>query len=166
MKMQNILVPTDFSTNSLKAFEFAQHLAQQNNAILHVLHIVEPVSTAKDYDDEFNLERYEQARFLYAEEELRRFIFKNAPSKVEIVESLLIGKPHEQILKYTSEKEVDVIILASHGWTGLTHILMGSVANKVVRYADVPVICIKANSTVNLKDSQAEDNTFAENWVG
>ena len=165
VSFKNILVPTDFSANSLQALEFGHTLAQQKQSILHVLHIIEPVYNQNSLLDNFDEKQFQKSRILDAEEELRRFVNKISCQGVEIIEALHPGIPDEQILRYSKKNDIDLIIIASHGWTGLSHLITGNVANKVLRYSEVPTICIKANIPLQ-KENRSLRNTFAENWVG
>ncbi|HUX92734.1 MAG TPA: universal stress protein [Ignavibacteriaceae bacterium] len=165
VEYKNILVPTDFSVNSVQALEFGHMLAKQNHSVLHVLHIIESVYNQDQSLDDFNKKRFEEARYLDAEEELRRFINKVSSKGVDIIEILAPGKPYEQILNYSRKNHVDLIVIASHGWTGLSNLVTGNVCNKVLRFSEIPTICIKANASL-LQDVRANRNTFAENWVG
>ena len=162
----NILVPTDFSENSVQALEFAHYLAKPIKAVLHVLHIVEPVLRTEQNRNRFSEEKFERSKFLEAEEELRRFINKISPQGIQIIEALAPGKPHEQILQYSIKNNIDLIVIASHGWTGLSHLITGNVANKVLRYSEVPTICIKSNNLVMQNGNISHKSTFAENWFG
>ncbi len=166
VKFTNILVPTDFSDNSVHAFEFAHYIAMPSKAILHVLHIVEPAITDGAIKNLFNKEKFEHSKLLEAEEELRRFINKISPQGIKIVEALEHGKPYEQILNYSTKNHIDLIVIASHGWTGLSHLITGNVANKVMRYSEVPIICIKTTSSILQKYNSINESSFAENWFG
>ncbi len=163
---KNILVPTDFSDNSIQALEFACNVARQNKSNLHVMHVIEPAHQNYRSEDDFYQTRYNQSRLLDAEEEMRRFISKISLQGINIVEALHSGKPHEQIIQYSHQENIDLIVIASHGWTGLSHLITGNVANKVMRYADVPTICIKANNLVMQNGTSQFKSTYAENWVG
>lgn len=162
---KNILVPTDFSDNSIQALEFACVLARYSQSVLHVIHIIEPVLQSFRSADGFHQARFEQSRLLDAEEEMRRFLSNISMKDIQIVETLNSGKPHEQILLYTRKTKIDLIVIASHGWTGLTHLITGNVANKVMRYSDIPTICVKANNLMQ-KEAHYPKTSFAENWVG
>jgi nucleotide-binding universal stress UspA family protein len=162
----NILVPTDFSDNSLHALEFAHSLAKYSTAVLHVLHVVEPILNTEKYWAKENKEGFEKTRELNAEEDLRRFINRISPQGVRIVEVLKSGKPHEQVLKYSHNNHIDLIVISSHGWTGLSHMITGNVTNKVFRYSEIPIICVKSNNLISQKDAFAARGDFAENWVG
>ncbi len=166
LKFKNILVPTDFSENSINALEFAHYVAQQNKSAIHVLHIIEPINRSKLFNDNFSESRFERSRYLDAEEELRRFINKISFQGVQIIEALNPGKPHEQILIYSRHHSIDLIVIASHGWTGITSMATGSVANKILRSSEVPTILVKSNTFVLQKGILNTKNTFAENWVG
>ena len=166
LNFKNILVPTDFSENSINALEFALYLAKQSKSIIHVLHIIEPISRSKTFIDNFSELKFEKSRFLDAEEELRRFVNRISLQGVQIVEALDPGKPHEQILSYSRHHNIDLIVIASHGWTGLTNMTTGSIANKILRSSEVPTILVKSNTLVTQKGIQNLKSTFAENWVG
>jgi nucleotide-binding universal stress UspA family protein len=166
MNFTNILVPTDFSDNSLQALEFAHSLAKFTKATLHVIHIVEPILNTEKYWTRDNKEGFEKTRELNAEEDLRRFINRISPQGVRIIEALKSGRPHEQVLKYSQKNNIDLIVIASHGWTGLSHMITGNVTNKIFRYSEIPTICVKANNLVFQKDALAARGDFAENWVG
>lgn len=166
MNYRNILVPTDFSENSVKALEFACGIVKQNKSNLHLLHIIEPRNYSDEYENRFYDKTLEQSILLEAEEEMRRFIGKISSNGIKIIETINSGKPHEQIIRYSHKENIDLIVIASHGWTGLTHLITGNIANKVMRYSDVPTICIKSNNLVMQKDASAFKTTFAENWVG
>jgi len=164
--LTNILVPTDFSENSTQALEFAHYLAMSSKASLHVLHIVEPIITSGLGRENLIKEKFIHFKLLEAEEELRRFINKISPQGIRIIEALKQGKPHEQILQYSTQNHIDLIVIASHGCTGLSHLITGNVANKVIRFSEVPTICIKTNNLVLQKENSVHKNNFAENWFG
>jgi nucleotide-binding universal stress UspA family protein len=166
LSFKNILVPTDFSENSVHALEFAHYLAKQSKSALHVLHIIEPINRSKPFNDNFSELRFERSRFLEAEEELRRFINRISLQGVQIIEALDPGKPNEQILRYSRNHNIDLIVIASHGWTGLTNMTTGSIANKILRASEVPTILVKSNSLTMQNGIKNTKNSFAENWVG
>ena len=69
-------------------------------------------------------------------------------------------------MSYAKDNQIDLIVIASHGWTGLSHLITGSVADKVLRNSDIPTICVKSNIPLLEKDKATFRNPFAENWVG
>ena len=162
----NILVPTDFSDNSFQALEFALCLAKSSKAVLHVLHVVEPILNTEKYWSKDNKEGFEKTRELNAEEDLRRFINRISLQGVKIIEALKSGKPHEQVLKYSYKNHIDLIVIASHGWTGMSTMITGNVTNKIFRYSEIPTICIKSTNLAVQNGALSARSDFAENWVG
>jgi universal stress protein A len=163
MHFKNILVPTDFSDNSAKAYEFSLSLAKTNTAKLHLLHIVEPLFYNQEfssYSDEFSFDR---DRTFEAEEELERFINKFSNVGIEIERAIKAGKAHEEIINYSKDNGADLIIISTHGRKNM-HTVTGSVTKKILSFARVPVICIKANIPSVIENYKFMN--IVENWVG
>jgi len=161
---KNLLVPTDFSKNSSLAYEFSLNFIQKSSVTLHVMHVVEPLFHTylnSGIDDQISFDR---DRVLEAEEELERFINAYSNSGIEINRIIKTGKAHEEILKYSKSSNIDLIIIATHGWTNLSHLLAGNVTKKVLKLSEVPVICIKTN--VYRGSETVHQESLAENWVG
>ena len=164
--IKNILVPTDFSDNSVQAFDFGLFLASQNSATLHLLHvvvteIVDSIIMNHEISDD-NL----HSRIMEAEEELRRFIAKIPPYNIKIIESLRVGEPVEQILDYSRTNNTDLITIATHGSTNHSHLPTGSVTNKILNFSETPVICIKPGLSKPQISRTRIRASWAENWVG
>jgi nucleotide-binding universal stress UspA family protein len=123
-----ILHPTDFSERSRHAFDVACALARGGGR-LNVLHVVEAVHVAS--------EGYEQALY----ERLR--MFQTDDPSIQIEYWLREGDPATEILSDASGKECDLIALGTHGWTGLDRLLMGSVAETILRGAGCPVLVVR-----------------------
>ena len=166
MKYRNILVPVDFSSNSIQAFEFAQQLARQNNSVLHIIHVIDPFIDVGYSSNSAYKENIISMRVRNANEELQKFIDEIPHPGINIVEVLKSGEPYEEILDYCRKQKIDLIIIASHGWTGLYSLPMGNVAGKVMKYASVPVVCLKTINAILKKDSSKSKEIMAENWVG
>ena len=164
-QVKNILVPIDFSTSSYQVFELGHCLARQNGANLHLIHVIDPIYYQEQQPRKSDLEFIHKIRFENAKEELRKFKFGVPHSEVEITEVLIEGIPHKEILNYSRQNDIDMIVIASHGWTNLSHMLMGSIADKIMRQSDVPVICVKSNVSV-IRSREMRRHSFAENWVG
>jgi nucleotide-binding universal stress UspA family protein len=162
--MNNILTPVDFSINSVQAFDFAVRYSQQHKATLHLLHIIDPSFNEDNpglNDDYILMERLRNAN-----EELKKFVNEIPHPDVEIIENLQTGKPYKEILNYTRQHEIDVIIIGSHGWTAEYNLVTGSVAAKVIELSKVPVICVKTDASILKKHEIIIDTTMAENWIG
>ena len=166
MKYRNILVPVDFSSNSVQAFDFAQQLALHNNSTLHIIHIIDPFIDIGYSSNSAYRENIISMRVRNANEELQKFIDEIPHPGVNIIEVLKSGEPYEEILNYCRMQKIDLIIISSHGWTGLYHLPMGNVASKVMKHANIPVVCLKTINTIMKKDSSKSKEVMAENWVG
>jgi nucleotide-binding universal stress UspA family protein len=165
IKVKNVLVPIDFSTNSDRAFGVGHCLAKLNNAKLHLIHVIDPsyykVKQRKISDREF----IRKIRFENAKEELRKFKLEVPHSDIEIIEVLIEGIPHKEILSYAKQNDIDMIVIISHGWTNLPNMLMGKTANKIMLQANIQVICIKSNLSV-IKNRAIRKQKIKENWNG
>jgi len=163
MLFKNILVPTDFSANSEQSYEFSLALAKTNSARLHILHIVEPLFYDQEYSSYTDKFSFERDRTFEAEEELERFINKYSNAEVEIERVLRTGKPHEEIVNYSKDNGIDLIVISAHGWKNL-HVVTGSVTKMVLRFSEVPVICIKAGIPSVVENFTHRN--IVENWIG
>lgn len=144
IKIKNILLPTDFSKTSLAAAEYAVNLAMQYGAKIHLLHVLEktpPILTIRTLD--LSREKILESIETDANAKLDKTIEKiRKHGNIEIIPALRKGIDYEEILNYSKEKKIDVIVIATHGRTGLLHTLLGSVAEKVIRYSKTPVLVI------------------------
>lgn len=142
--VSSILFPTDFSTPAAKALDYAVGLARDFGARIVLLHVVQPtayplrnlasVSGFPNLHDEI---RKGVTRELDA---LRKTIAERIEVEVEMRE----GVPHDQILAAAEQHGCDLIVLATHGHTGLKHVLLGSTAERVVRLSKRPVLTLRA----------------------
>jgi nucleotide-binding universal stress UspA family protein len=151
MLYKNILVPVDFSVNSVQAFDFAVQISRQHEAVLRVLHVIDPFLYSSF--TEINEELLMKTRLKNANEELRKFVDEIPHPGVEVVENLKIGKPYQQILNFSYDNNIDMIVIALHGWTGKYHLATGSVAGKIIKLSDVPVICVKTGNSILKKNN-------------
>ncbi len=143
---KQILVPTDFSIYSDNALKEAIDIAKQHSSTIHLLHVNSLVrQCAMDYCmtsdmvDDLEKQSTETAQ-KRIKEEIDKFPESNA---VTIVPEVKKGTPYEEILKDQVEKNIDLIVIASHGTTGLLNYFMGSVADKVTKGAKCPVLLLR-----------------------
>jgi nucleotide-binding universal stress UspA family protein len=148
-KLAKILMPTDFSNCSKTAFEYGLQLAHDFGAELRMVHVINP--HAFPFGDKYTaldpaqlLRETKQA----AQKQMRSMAAK---SRVRYSVSVLHGSPAVEICHATNE-DVDLIVISTHGRTGLGHLLIGSVAEHVVRHAHCPVLVIP--SRLNLKSDK------------
>lgn len=148
--IKNIIVPTDFSRLSQSAFEYAHDLAERMDATIHLVYILEknpPFLVAKGLhvDEATVMKSMEEEAF----KQLNEFteVLKEE-SLINILPVLRRGMDYEEIVNYAKEVEAELIVIATHGRTGLLHNLLGSVAEKVIRYARCPVLVINSPNDV------------------
>jgi nucleotide-binding universal stress UspA family protein len=145
MQVNNILVPIDFSNYSEKALAYASEIAQSYNAQLQLLHIIEetmhPAFSVTGKSSIFDLvPGIKDDSKKRTEKMLNKFVSDKVKSKVFIQG----GRAANDIIKFAKENSTDLIVIATHGLTGLEHMLLGSVTEKVVRMAHCPVFTVKA----------------------
>ncbi len=146
LKAKSILVPTDFSKFSSSALELAVDIAKHNNAKIHLLHVVDIIQQCvADYclsnSDVSMINGQIKAT---SNANLKKMIDKHKKDGVQILGDIKEGTPYEQILKEQKAKKADLIVISSHGKTGLKKYLMGSVADKVVKGAPCNVVLVKS----------------------
>lgn len=140
IKLKKILVPVDFSKFSDKALRYAEELAGKFHAELHLLHAFEtmPIMAEGGYfPPDIASKEEEAARQSLNELEV------NVPDEVQIVRELNHGHPFVEIVRYAKENDVGLIVMGTHGRGAIAHMLLGSVAEKVVRKASCPVLTVR-----------------------
>ncbi len=143
MNRKKILFATDFSDLSQAALAYATTLAQHDGATLFIVHVIEPPPTSAAS------ELY-MAVPMESEEDAEGILRAVVPSSkdVPVEHKLLRGNPADEIVRLADEEGCDLIVLATHGRTGLLRLVMGSVAEAVVRRARCPVLTVKHPTTV------------------
>lgn len=145
LALKRILAPTDFSKHSDNALRYACAFAEQFGAEVHLLYVAqdmvamlpEPglfVPPSGDY-----LAELEQS----AREQLQTRPDPQIAGKLTVIREVRQGAPFVEIVRYAKENDVDLIIMGTHGRSGLAHVLLGSVAEKVVRKAPCPVLTVR-----------------------
>ena len=144
---KQILVPTDFSTYSDKALKEAIDIAKQHGSTIHLLHVISIIRQCSiDYciTSEIMAELEKQSTET-AQKRIKEEIDKFPESKaVTIIPEVKNGAPYEEILKDQKEKNIDLIVIASHGTTGFLHHFLGSVAERVTKGAKCPVLLLRS----------------------
>lgn len=144
IRIQKILLPTDFSDLSGIATQYACDLATKYDAELHLLHTLEshPTSTP-EFVMGLALPTYVAESKAAVETALTRVVAPEWANGRRVSHVVLEGSPKTEIIRYAREHKIDLIVLSTHGRTGLTHVLMGSVAESVVRTAPCPVLTVR-----------------------
>ena len=147
LPFKTILFATDFSPPSQVAFEVASALARDYRARMIALHVVEPV----------NVGFSEYAAYVGPEEDRGEAMAKlraiKAPSPMVTLEyRLLEGDPATVIAETAGEIDADLVVMGTHGRTGLTRLVMGSVAEEVLRRASCPVLTVRDVAKVKIEE--------------
>ncbi|HZD39524.1 MAG TPA: universal stress protein [Terriglobales bacterium] len=143
---KKILYATDYSKASARALDEAVRLARQNDAELLVVHVIEPVTpyvTGEDFGSAELYMKLEETTKKEAEFSMNKLLDKLQTSKVKAKGLLLKGTPDEQIVNTAKRRNADLIVIGTHGRTGLSKLFMGSVAGKVVSTANCPVLTVR-----------------------
>ncbi len=142
--IRQILVPVDYSEHSRNALAHAKSIAAEYRAIIRVLHIIEPGAhpsfslagpsvLARDPETEAK-----------AASEMKQLVAETPGQHVPVEFHVMEGRAPVDIIGFSKRNDIDLIVMASHGLTGLEHFLLGSVAEKVIRMAPCPVFTVKA----------------------
>ena len=158
VSIRRILFPTDFSEPAKEAQKYAMALADRFGAELHLLHVVPEV--AMPLPDSTNAWTLPAADLkLQVEAAERQLLHDLGPDWAEerrTVHTAVVGNAVEEIVKYAREHEIGLIVIGTHGRTGLSHLLLGSVAEKLVRLATCPVLTVHPQGHQFLIDVAAE----------
>lgn len=139
-----ILFATDFSESSDYAFQYAHSLAKKFNARLLIIHVInEPVDLRGFYVPHISFEKLEEEIEEGAQKMMEKFCRTHIRDYDNYETFIVPGIPYDEIIKKATENSADLIILGTHGRTGLDHVLFGSTAEKVVRKSTVPVMTIR-----------------------
>jgi nucleotide-binding universal stress UspA family protein len=141
VELNKILYPCDFSTAGEQALETATALARDHGAKLIILHVQEPPFAYGGGELYMGIPDPD-------EDALRRMLSEVAPTdgQIPFERRMVQGEPAEAIVRTAEEEMVDMIVMSTHGRTGLMRMLMGSVAEEVVRKAKCPVVTVKGTA--------------------
>lgn len=142
--LRTILVPVDFSEHTAKAVGYGQAFAGQFGAKLVLVHVIEPAVVP----DNFGIvpPSYEEMNGLMAQtaqQRLGQLALEIAGNKLSVRPLVCTGRAPWEIVRVARETETDLIIITTHGYTGLKHVLLGSTAELVVRHAPCPVLTVR-----------------------
>ena len=143
--LKNVLVPTDFSETSDSALRYGKALATAFGATLHVVHIIE-----EPYGQPWAVEAYgfslaalQDEWIKDAQARLAASVTEDEKKTLKTVTTTVLGHPVMEILRYASDNAVDLIVMGTHGRGPLGHVVLGSVAERVVRKAPCPVLTVR-----------------------
>jgi nucleotide-binding universal stress UspA family protein len=157
-QITHILVPVDFSTHAERALELAIAIAQRFGGSIELLHVVEDPFVSGAWNAEaFTPNIPELLDQLTANARRRLEAMKTAAAKdrIALAANVVTGEPSQTIVEHAKAGAFDLIVMSTHGRTGLTHLFLGSVAERVLRTAPCPVLTVRA-ATSAAKAAQAE----------
>ncbi|EEF62863.1 universal stress protein [Pedosphaera parvula] len=142
-QLKNIMVPVDFSEFSKRALEYALPLAEKFGAKIILVHVIEPTF----YPDNVMIPaETEEVNAIMASEGrkmLDQLGAEKIKSGIDSQKIITTGRPYNEIIQAAASQHADLIIMATHGYTGLKHMFMGSTAERVVRHAPCPVLVVR-----------------------
>jgi nucleotide-binding universal stress UspA family protein len=161
IEIKRICVPTDFSPQADCSLAYGLNLARQAGAELHLLHVLarrEDLARVQEHPD-FTSDSLFVTDFLgQLERGGEGGQAEGLWSDINVTRAFRLGKPAEAICEYAGAEGIDLVVIASHGRTGVEHILMGSVAEQVVRKCPCPVLTVRREQHDFLvEDRPAED---------
>jgi nucleotide-binding universal stress UspA family protein len=139
-----VLVPYDFSPPANKALHYGVSFARQFGAALALLHVLEPAI----YPTELGyvppeITTLHESLSATARKKLDEAIQAQLPEGLQVTAQVRVGVPYREITAAAKELNADLIVIATHGYTGLKHVLLGSTAERVVRHAPCPVLTVR-----------------------
>lgn len=142
--IKKILVPIDFSDYSKNALKYAMEFANSIDAKLHFVYVIEPLVFPADFSmGQISLPALDVETADRAKEELDTLVKSEFGDSAEVETIIKTGKPFVEINDCARELDIDLIIISSHGHTGVEHLLFGGTAEKVVKKAPCPVLSIR-----------------------
>ena len=142
--LNRILVPIDFSAHSKNALRYAVPLARQFGASIHLVYVVEPTVYPADLGfGQVVYPSFEEELIDKGKEELENLIKEEIRGFATASVTVRTGRPHQEILLEAKEQNADMIVMATHGHTGVEHMLFGSTAERIVRNAKCPVLTVR-----------------------
>jgi nucleotide-binding universal stress UspA family protein len=143
INLKTILVPTDFSECSDEAVRYGLELGRRFGARVHLLHVVQDPVTQPWAAEGFSVPLFDVVDEWQkqAEQRLRAAIAEEDRTRVTV--SSVVATPYAEILDYAARNQVDLIVMGTHGRGGVSHMLLGSIAERVIRRAPCPVLTVR-----------------------
>lgn len=141
-KLKHILVPIDFSDCSKKALQYALPLAKEHGAALTLLYVVRPAYGGR-IDAGIDYAQLEAGMRVSGEKELAKLVVGEVRGEVSTDTLVRVGSPAREIIETARRLPADLIVVSTHGRTGLKHVFLGSVAEHVVQRAPCPVFVVR-----------------------
>lgn len=158
VSVKNIMVTTDLSVASYSAMEYAAWLAKKEKANVTLFYSVDNLPTVAYHTVDLTFDKFREEILAYERKKLKEFAnaFKSTFSgKFQTV--ITEGNAAQSIVQYAKENDIDLIVMSTHGRTGIQHMLLGSVAERVVRTSQCPVLTVKSTEGVEISEKKRKD---------
>jgi universal stress protein A len=143
VNLKKILVPLDFSAHSRKALNYAVKLAEQFGSEVTIANVVAPVIYAEGMVLPAAMENLDRVSEDHARAELDKVAAEVRSHNVACDTHVLLGHPSDEIVNFAKKHETDLLLITTHGRTGLQHFLLGSTAERILRHAPCPVMVVR-----------------------
>lgn len=143
INLKRILVPTDFSECSDAAVRYGLELARKFGASLHLLHVIQDPATQPWAAEGFAVPLLDVIEQWQKDARTRLETLIPTDDRAKAVFSCTIASPFPEIIRYAAANDIDLIVMGTHGRGGVSHMLLGSIAEKVVRRAPCPVLTVR-----------------------
>lgn len=141
--LKTILVPSDFSECSDAALRYGLELARRFDARLHLLHVVQDPLTQPWAAEGFSAPLFDMVEKWQQDAKARLVASIPLADIGRVTVTVTLAWPYAEILRYANEHGVDLIVMGTHGRSGVSHVLLGSIAERVVRHAPCPVLTVR-----------------------
>lgn len=144
-KYKKVLFCTDFSENADYAFDYAYGIAKRDEGLLYILHVI-PENPHQAYADNYiskeDLKRIQKSIEEYLDDNYSERYVKKIENGVKFEIVTKSGREDDEIIKFSKQEKIDIIVMGTHGRTGIEHVFFGSVAEKVLRHSPFPIFII------------------------
>jgi len=144
-KYKKVLFCTDFSENADYAFDFAYGIAKRDKGLLYILHVI-PYNPHQKFVENImskeDLEKIQENMEEYLDDNYKKRYVNKIKNGIAYEIVTISGREDNEILTFAKQKHVDIIVMGTHGRTGIEHVFFGSVAEKVLRHSPFPVFII------------------------
>ena len=148
MKINKILFTTDFSDYSLYPLNYAVDLAEKYSASLTLIHVIELIIAPVDYSWEsygvaYNVSEIEKKATEFAKQKFETILKDKIPAQLKTDYEICYGKPFREIINFAKKGKFDLIVMSTHETSGLSEIIFGTTASKVVKKSPIPVLTVR-----------------------
>ncbi len=140
--LRNILCPIDHSKHSESALKYAIAFALKDKAKLYLMHVLDS-RTHEEAEGISELTAIDEEGMNDLKDKLEKSVPEEIRGEIKYEALVSLGVPFDEIVKVANEKSIDLIVMGTHGRTGLSHVMLGSIAEKVMRDAPCPVMIVK-----------------------